>query len=170
VPISAFRRPETAYIGLGSNLEEPLRQIRRALGALAGLPETRLVKRSSLYRSKPVGPLGQPDYVNAVACVETSLSPHDLLSELQALETAQGRRRDGPRWGARTLDLDILLYGALRLDDERLTIPHPRMTERAFVLVPLREIAPALVVPGAGRVADLAARVPASDVSLPEHP
>lgn len=122
--------------------------------------------RSSLYRSKPLGPPGQPDYVNAVASVKTSLGPHGLLSELLALEVGQGRTRDGPRWGARTLDLDILLYGVLRLDDERLTIPHPRMTQRAFVLVPLREIAPALVVPGAGSVAELAARAPSSDVSL----
>jgi len=153
-------KPETVFIALGSNLGDPPAQIRRALGTLAAMRESRLVRQSALYRNPPMGRLDQPDFVNAVAEMETALSPRDLLDRLLALERAHGRVRDYPN-APRTLDLDLLLYGQLELRDPRLTIPHPRMLERAFVLVPLAEIAPDTVVPGSGRVADLVARVDA---------
>ena len=158
----------TAYIALGSNLGDPPAQIRRALQALAAMPETRLVRRSALYRNPPAGYLDQPEFVNAVAEIETRLAPHDLLEQLLAIERAHGRVRDFPN-GPRTLDLDILLYGERTVREPGLTIPHPRMLERAFVLVPLAEIAPDAVVPGGGRIADLAAKLDVSGlVKLPE--
>jgi len=150
-----------AFIGLGSNLGDPAAQIRRALRALAALPETRLVRRSSLYRNPPAGYLDQPEFINAVARIETRLAPRDLLEELLAIERAHGRVRDFPN-GPRTLDLDILLYGERTVREPGLTIPHPRLLERAFVLVPLAEIAPETVVPEGGRIADLAAKLDAS--------
>ncbi|HXF67321.1 MAG TPA: 2-amino-4-hydroxy-6-hydroxymethyldihydropteridine diphosphokinase [Burkholderiales bacterium] len=153
--------PVTAFVALGANLGDPPAQIRSALRALAGLPATRLVRRSSLYRNPPAGLREQPDFVNAVAMVETALAPRALLGELLAIERAHGRVRDFPN-APRTLDLDLVLYGDLELREPGLTIPHPRMLERAFVLVPLAEIAPEAVVPGAGRVADLVGRVDAS--------
>jgi 2-amino-4-hydroxy-6-hydroxymethyldihydropteridine diphosphokinase len=151
----------TAYIALGSNLGDPAAQIRRAMQALAAMPETRLVRRSSLYRNPPAGYLDQPEFVNAVARIETRLAPRDLLEQLLAIERAHGRARDFPN-GPRTLDLDILLYGERTVREPGLTIPHPRMLERAFVLVPLAEIAPETVVPGGGRIADLVKNVDAS--------
>lgn len=156
--MNAQQRP-TAYIGLGANLDDPVRQVREALAQLAALPRTELLARSPLYRTAPVGPPGQPDYVNAVARLVTELSPQALLDALQAIERLHGRRRDGIRWGPRTLDLDILLYGALRLDAPGLRIPHPEMTRRAFVLVPLADVAPAgLPIPGAGCLSELLSR------------
>lgn len=136
-----------AYIGLGSNLGDPAGQLRSALRALAALPETRLAARSSLYRSAPLGPVDQPDYVNGVAALETFLTPLALLERLNAIEAAQGRVRDGQRWGPRTLDLDLLLYGDERIDSPRLSLPHPGLGQRDFVLVPLYEIAPDLTLP-----------------------
>jgi len=150
-----------AFVGLGSNLEDPARQVRRAFGALAELPATRLVQRSALYRSPPLGPPGQPHYVNAVAALETGLTPRALLAALQALEARQGRVRAGVRWGPRTLDLDLLLYGAQCLCEEGLTVPHPHLHERAFVLYPLHEVAPCLEIPGRGPLVALLERVPA---------
>ncbi len=135
-----------AYIGLGSNLEEPEVQLRRARQALEALPESRLLGFSRLYRSVPMGPQDQPDYINAVVLIDTRLEPHALLDALQAIETAQGRVR-GRRWGERTLDLDILLYGDDQIATERLTVPHPGLAERNFVLYPLAELAPELVLP-----------------------
>lgn len=146
-----------AYIAIGSNLDEPITRVRDALEALAGLPDTELVARSPLYGSTPMGPADQPDYVNAVARLATALSPHALLDQLQRLEAESGRERGGPRWGPRRLDLDIVVYGDRRIADERLDVPHPGAAERAFVLVPLAAIAPALEIPGIGRVAELAA-------------
>ncbi len=148
-----------AYVGLGSNLGDPPRQIRSALDALEGIPHTHLVAHSSLYLTPPMGPRDQPDYVNAVAAVDCGLGPHALLEALQAIESRHGRVRGLERWGPRTLDLDLLLFGILRHSDEWLTLPHPGITQRAFVLCPLHEIAPELVVPGAGRVSDLVVRV-----------
>jgi len=146
----------TAYVGLGSNLERPILQVSAALEALARLPRTELIARSSLYRTRPVGPPDQPDYINAVAGLSTALSAEALLDELQALEQRQGRVRGAERWGPRTLDLDLLLYGLERIGGERLQVPHPRMAERGFVLYPLAEIAPPdLEIPGHGRLADL---------------
>ena len=147
-----------AYVSLGSNLDDPRSQVRRALSELDGLPGTRCVGASSLYLTAPVGPPGQPDYVNAVAVLDTALEAEALLDELQAIEARHGRRRGEERWGPRTLDLDILLYGARRQRTSRLQIPHPHLHERAFVLQPLSELAPALEIPGHGLVRELAAR------------
>ena len=151
----------TAYIALGSNLESPAAQVRAGLRALAALPHTRLICASSLYRNPAMGVRGQPDFVNAVASVGTRLAPRALLEALLAIERAHGRVRDFPN-APRTLDLDIVLYGEEVIDEPGLTIPHPRMIGRAFVLVPLAEIAPQAIVPGAGSAAHLAARVDAS--------
>ncbi|NIR59411.1 MAG: 2-amino-4-hydroxy-6-hydroxymethyldihydropteridine diphosphokinase [Gammaproteobacteria bacterium] len=148
------------YVGLGSNLDDPVAQLRRAREALERLPATGLAARSALYRNPPMGPPGQPDYVNAVVALDTGLGPHELLDLLQAIEAQQGRVRGAERWGPRTLDLDILMYGDAVLEDERLTIPHPGLQQRPFVLYPLRDIAPELEVPGGGAVSALAARCP----------
>lgn len=153
-----------ACIALGANIGEPLRQIEAGFSALAALPRTRLLARSSLYRSAPVGYADQPDFINAVAMIETALDPHALLAALLAIERAQGRVRDFPN-APRTLDLDIVLYGDLVLHEPGLTIPHARMLERAFVMVPLAEIAPDARVPGQGRVSELAARLDAGGVA-----
>ncbi|MFZ6050195.1 2-amino-4-hydroxy-6-hydroxymethyldihydropteridine diphosphokinase [Pseudomonas sp. CR3202] len=138
---------ERVYIGLGSNLAEPVSQLRGALAALANLPQTRLATVSSLYASDPLGPPDQPRYVNAVAALDTGLTPLQLLDELQTIELAQGRVRKDERWGPRTLDLDILLFGQRRIDEPRLQVPHYHMHARAFVLYPLAEIAGDLQLP-----------------------
>lgn len=144
-----------AFIGIGSNLNQPVRQVRSALKALSRLPASRLTGASSLYQSRPLVFAEQPDYVNAVARIETQLSPIDLLAVLQRLEADHGRVRGGMRWGPRTLDLDILLYDDLRVDSERLTVPHPGIASRPFVLRPLAELAPTLHLPVHGPVAAL---------------
>ncbi len=144
-----------AWIALGSNLDAPLQQVKSGLLALAELEGCSLLRASSLYRTAPWGVTDQPDFVNAVACIETELEPHALLQALVGIEHAQGRRRDGPRWGPRTLDLDLLLYEQRILDTDDLVLPHPRMAERAFVLVPLAEISPELEIPGLGQVHEL---------------
>ena len=151
----------SAFIALGSNLDDPVAQIRSALSTLAAMLETRLVRHSSLYRSPPVGYRDQPEFVNAVAEIRTRLAPRELLDQILAVESNQGRIRDFPN-APRPLDLDILLYGGYVVNEPGLTIPHPRMLERAFVLVPLAEIAPDAVVPGVGRVAGLAIKVDSS--------
>ncbi|WP_437881592.1 2-amino-4-hydroxy-6-hydroxymethyldihydropteridine diphosphokinase [Pseudomonas sp. LRF_L74] len=138
---------ERVYIGLGSNLAQPLRQLRTALDSLAALPRSQLARVSSFYASDPLGPADQPRYVNAVAALDTGLSPLELLDALQAIELDQGRVRKDERWGPRTLDLDILLFGDRQLDEPRLVVPHYHMHARAFVLYPLAEIAPDLVLP-----------------------
>ncbi|HEX2198926.1 MAG TPA: 2-amino-4-hydroxy-6-hydroxymethyldihydropteridine diphosphokinase [Burkholderiales bacterium] len=143
-----------AYVGLGANLGEPRRQVEAALSELDALPRTRLKKRSSLYRSAPVGYPGQPDYVNAVAELETGLGPHELLGALQEIELRHGRSRSFAN-APRTLDLDILLFGDTVVSQAGLTIPHPRMHERAFVLRPLLEVAPRAQIPGKGTAAEL---------------
>ena len=137
------REPVEAYIGLGANLGDPMAALRQALGRLAELPDTEVLRASGLYGSTPVDSSG-PDYVNAVACVRTRLTAPALLSALQAQENQAGRERPY-RNAPRTLDLDVLLYGSARMAGPVLTVPHPRMTERAFVLMPLAEIAPDLV-------------------------
>lgn len=138
---------EHVYVGLGSNLENPQQQIELALASINQIEQTRLLETSSLYSSKPMGPQDQPDYTNAVCLLETSLKPLQLLHALQAIENSQGRKRKSQRWGARTLDLDILLFGQHAMDTDELTIPHYGMAEREFVLVPLFEIAPSMVMP-----------------------
>jgi 2-amino-4-hydroxy-6-hydroxymethyldihydropteridine diphosphokinase len=135
-----------AYIGLGANLDQPQQQIEQALIELALLPNTTLVSHSSLYRSKPVGPQDQPDYINTVALLDTQLEPLDLLDALQQLEQDHGRLRKR-HWGERTLDLDIILIDNKIIMSERLTVPHPFAQQRSFVLFPLSEISPSLIFP-----------------------
>ena len=144
-----------AFIALGSNLGDARAQVLHAFDALAGLPGTRLLSRSHLYLTPPWGVLDQPPFVNAVALLDTALTPHALLDALLAIERAAGRVRDGERWGPRTLDLDVLHMDGMVLSDERLSLPHPRIHERAFVLLPLHDLAPGLVLAGQGRVLDL---------------
>ena len=146
-----------AYIALGSNLHTPREQLKRSLNALAQLPQTQLMAVSSFYRSKPLGPQDQPDYLNAAVEISTALSPLALLDELQRIENEQGRVRLR-RWGERTLDLDILLYGDEIIQTERLTVPHYDMHNREFVIVPLAEIAPNLILPNGQKLAELADR------------
>jgi 2-amino-4-hydroxy-6-hydroxymethyldihydropteridine diphosphokinase len=153
----------TAFVALGANLDDPQAQVHSAIAALGTLPDTRLVRASSLYRSAPVGYSNQPDFINAVAEVATGLAPRELLDALLALEHRRGRVRDFPN-APRTLDLDIILYGDLALHEHGLTIPHPRMHERAFVLVPLAEIAPGAKVPGRGAARELLAGVDTGSV------
>lgn len=148
----------TAHVALGSNLDDPRAQVERGFEALDALPGTVLRARSRLYRTRPWGVAEQPDFVNAVAEIATSLSPRDLLESLLAIERGAGRER-GPRNGPRILDLDLLLYGSILIEEPGLVIPHPRLHERAFVLLPLADIAADDEVPGHGRVADLLARV-----------
>lgn len=144
--------PVRAFIALGANLEDPASQVRAGAAALDRLPETRLLRLSSLYRTAPVGVSGQPDYVNAVAEIETKLDPEALLAALLATESDFGRQRDF-QLAPRTLDLDLLLYGNSIIDSPTLTLPHPRMHLRAFVIVPLVEIAPGCLIPGRGEAA-----------------
>lgn len=152
---------ERTYIGLGSNLAEPREQLRCALMALDALPDCHLVAASSRYVSDPLGPADQPRYNNAVAALDTGLSPLQLLDALQAIELAQGRERKADRWGPRTLDLDILLFGERMLDEPRLTVPHYHLHARAFVLYPLAEIAPQnLQLPDGRRLAELLSACP----------
>ncbi len=150
-----------AYVGLGSNLQDPAAQVRAAFDALAELPQTLLVRRSSLYGSRPMGPVAQPDFCNAVAGLLTELDAATLLAALRAIELRFGRESVGERWGPRVIDLDLLVYAEAQCGDAQLTLPHPGLVDRNFVLRPLCEIAPDLLVPGVGRVAALAARVPA---------
>jgi len=147
----------SAFIALGSNLDDPAAQVKSAMTALDTLPLTRVLKCSSLYRSAPVGYLDQPDFINAVVQVETGLAPHALLDAMLALEQARGRTREFAN-APRTLDLDLLLYDDRVLHEHGLTLPHPQMHRRAFVLQPLLEIAPDCMIPGLGAAADAAER------------
>jgi 2-amino-4-hydroxy-6-hydroxymethyldihydropteridine diphosphokinase len=148
-----------AYVALGSNLDAPELQVARAFEALARLPQSRLVLRSALYRSAPLGPVEQPDFVNAVAGLLTRLDPVQVLEQLQECEQRLGRAAPVVRWGPRRIDLDLLMQGDVSHHGEQLTLPHPGIAARAFVLVPLADIAPELLVPGIGRVAELLRRV-----------
>ncbi|MBB3104938.1 2-amino-4-hydroxy-6-hydroxymethyldihydropteridine diphosphokinase [Azomonas macrocytogenes] len=152
---------ERVYVGLGSNLSEPIKQLGEALCALQKLPNTRLVAVSSFYASDPLGPPEQPRYVNAVAALATTMPPLGLLDALQDIERNQGRERKAERWGPRTLDLDILLFGDRLLNEARLKVPHYHLHARAFVLYPLAELAPAsLRLPDGRRLTDLLAACP----------
>ena len=146
-----------SYIGLGSNLGDPEMQLTSALAALNGIPDTDLVRCSSFYRSKPLGPADQPDFINAVALLDSGLTAIALLARLQSIENRQGRVRGGIQWGPRTLDLDMLLYGAEIIDEPGLIVPHPEMRHRNFVLIPLLELAPGIEIPGLGRADKLLA-------------
>jgi 2-amino-4-hydroxy-6-hydroxymethyldihydropteridine diphosphokinase len=155
----------TCYIALGSNLEDPLAQANRAIVALKQLPNTKVADISPFYRSKPLGPQNQNDYLNAVIKLTTNLSSIELLDELQTIEKAQGRVRKDNRWGARTLDLDILLYDDLVINSERLTIPHYHMKNREFVLYPLFDISPELILPDNDKLYDLVTRCPKNELT-----
>jgi len=148
-----------AYIGLGSNLENPRVQVEQALEELATIPQSHLLAKSPLYRSAPVGPGDQPDYINAAAILETSLTPLALLDTLQAIEQGHQRVRI-EHWGPRTLDLDILLLDQQTIDSERLKVPHPYLTQRNFVLYPLADIAPELRLPDGTSLQQLIAQCP----------
>ena len=154
----------TAYIGLGSNLENPAAQIARAIDALETLPHTQFRAVSNFYRNPPMGPQDQPDFVNAVLAIETGLSPRALLNAMQTIEQAHGRARSVQRWGPRTIDLDLLVYGDELLSEDQLEVPHPGIAERAFVLVPLAEIAPQLAIPALAPLSTLLAAVDCTSV------
>jgi 2-amino-4-hydroxy-6-hydroxymethyldihydropteridine diphosphokinase len=145
----------TSYIGLGSNLGDREAFLRRALERLRAEPQIDVTAVSSVRETDPVGLVDQPRFLNAVARIETDLAPRDLLDRMLAAERALGRRRDGPRFGPRTIDLDLLVYGDEEIAEPGLIVPHPRLAERRFVLEPLHELDPSLVVPGCGRVSDL---------------
>ncbi|HEY5612100.1 MAG TPA: 2-amino-4-hydroxy-6-hydroxymethyldihydropteridine diphosphokinase [Lysobacter sp.] len=159
--------PTTAFVGLGGNVGDAAASVRQAFVALGRLPGTRLLRASRLYRTPAWGVTAQPDFVNAVAMIETTLAPTALLQELLRIERDAGRDRlaDGSdRWGPRTLDLDLLLYGDAVIDVPGLSVPHPHMHERAFVLVPLLEIAPDARIPGRAAVADALAAMAVGDI------
>ncbi len=158
----------TVFIGLGSNLENPRAQVLQAISELDTLPQVKVVTCSSLYRSAPVGYLDQPDFINAVAELSTTLAPRDLLDTLLALEQRCGRTREFLN-SPRTLDLDVLLYDDLQHHEHGLTIPHPQMHLRAFVMQPLLEIAPSCVIPGVGAVAEMATRCNGQDLERLEN-
>lgn len=147
-----------AYIGIGSNLANPVAQVQEAIEELGAIPDSILIARSSLYSSKPMGAAGQPDYVNAVVAIDTVLSAQALMQALQNIERRQGRERTGEKWGPRILDLDLLLYGGRVIDTADLTVPHPGLHERDFVLVPLEEIAGDINIPGRGMLSALISR------------
>ena len=146
--------PVTAYLGLGSNLDDPIEQITRAFDELAQVAGCELTAVSALYQSSPMGPADQPDYINAGAQLKTRLGPLELLQAMQGIELAHGRERK-ERWGARTLDIDLLLYGDEVIDLEGLTVPHPGLHLRNFVLYPLHELAPGIEIPGRGLLGEL---------------
>ena len=154
-----MQRWRPAYVALGSNLDDPPARVRTTLERLRDLPESRLVARSSLWSSPPMGPQDQPDFVNAACGLLTRLPPDALLQALKALERGMGRMQPAQRWGPRFIDLDLVVYGAQSISTPGLTVPHPGVQERDFVLYPLAEIAPELWIPGLGRVRTLAARV-----------
>ena len=155
-----------AYVGIGANLEDPAARVRGAFATLAALPATRLLQHSSLYRTEPQGYRRQPDFVNAAAGIISRLDSPSLLDHLHALERTMGRPEQHERWGPRIIDLDLLAYGSERRADARLTLPHPEIVKRNFVLYPLADIAPGLELPGLGRVAELAAAVSAEGLTL----
>ena len=152
---STAPRWRPAYVGVGSNLDSPHDQVLSGIKALNSVPNSVKTAVSSMYLSAPMGPVKQADFVNAVVAMLTLLSPHKLLAELHAIEDGHGRTRDGERWGPRTLDLDLLIFGTEVIEDSVLTVPHSGLAERNFVLFPLCELAPHLIVPGLGSVAAL---------------
>jgi 2-amino-4-hydroxy-6-hydroxymethyldihydropteridine diphosphokinase len=147
------------YVGIGSNLNDPVAQVKEAIEELEVLPDTIMEACSSLYSCKPMGPQDQPDYVNAVVALDTLLSPADLLQRLQRIEELQGRERDAEQWGPRILDLDLLMYGKKVIDTDELKVPHPGMHERDFVIIPLAEIAGNISIPGHGLLTTLINKV-----------
>lgn len=159
-----------AWVALGSNRARPHVQFDRAHRALAELPGTREAGRSARYWTEPVGDVDQPEFLNAVVALDTQLSARELLAELQRIEAEQGRRRTARRWGPRTLDLDLLLFGDETIETPELVVPHPRLAERAFVLRPLADLEPGLAVPGRGTVAELLHAVSLDGIRRAEAP
>ncbi len=159
-------RMTRVYIAVGSNLSDPVTQANNAIEALTKLPKSRFIAASSLYSSTPMGPQNQPDYINAVVAVDTELTPLELLDCTQAIELEQGRVRKDERWGPRTLDLDIVLFGNEIIDSERLTVPHYGMRVREFVLYPLEEIAPELQLPDGTALQELLKSVPLNGLNI----
>lgn len=155
-----------AFIGLGSNLNDPEQQIKRAIKAINTLTTTKITQLSSLYFSRPMGPKDQPDYMNAVAQISTSLSPLSLLDELQNIENKAGRIRKDNRWGPRVLDLDILVFDNSAINSERLVVPHYGLKEREFVLLPLLEIAPSLTLPCGDTIKYLSDRIDSNGLKV----
>ncbi|GLX79006.1 2-amino-4-hydroxy-6-hydroxymethyldihydropteridine diphosphokinase [Thalassotalea insulae] len=155
-----------AYIGLGSNLADPEQQIRQAVIAIQGIVQSKITQLSSLYHSRPMGPQDQPDYMNAVLALETELAPLELLDQLQTIEQKAGRVRKDERWGARVLDIDILLFDNQVIKNERLTVPHYGLKEREFVLLPLAEIADGLLLPDGDSVSKLAKAIPSNGLKI----
>jgi len=155
-----------AYIGVGSNLDDPKSQVLRGVDALARVVNTQLIACSKLYRSAPLGPQDQPHFVNAVAGLITQLDARELLEQLKSLEQSLGRAQPIVRWGPRVIDLDLLVFGTACIASDDLTVPHPGIVERSFVLAPLNDIAPDLDIPGAGRVSALFKRITASDLQV----
>lgn len=153
------------YIAIGSNLASPLEQVNAALAALAQIPESQIVAVSPFYRTPPLGPQDQPDYLNAAVALETTLAPETLLDHTQRIELQQGRERKAHRWGPRTLDLDIMLYGDRQIATPRLTVPHYDMKNRAFMLLPLAQIAPDLRFPDGDTLSDILAKLDRSGIS-----
>lgn len=151
---------QQVYISMGSNIDDPLRQLQSALNALKEIEQSKVIQQSSFYQSPPLDSIPQPDFSNVVVEMETQLEPEDLLNALQAIENKQGRVRTPLRWGSRCIDLDILLYGLHVINTDRLTIPHYDMKRRDFVLYPLHEIAPDLVFPNGERLVDLLSQCP----------
>jgi len=148
-----------AYIGVGSNLEDPVAQVKDAMEELDMLPDTIVVGRSSLYSNKPMGPQDQPDFINAVVGIDTLLSAEDLFRRLVKIEEQAGRDRDDEQWGPRIIDLDLLLYGKSNISEDHLTVPHPGMHERDFVIIPLAEVAGNIRIPGHGLLSTLINKV-----------
>jgi len=155
---------QRVYLGLGANLNSPKKQLDDAVVALKNLPNSEFIACSHYYASKPMGPQDQPDYVNAVACINTSLEPEQLLDLTQAIELEHGRVRKAERWGARTLDIDILLFGEQVINTKRLTVPHYGLNEREFVVYPLQEIAPELILPSGVSIKQIANNLPLNDL------
>ncbi|WP_416778617.1 2-amino-4-hydroxy-6-hydroxymethyldihydropteridine diphosphokinase [Xenorhabdus budapestensis] len=154
------------YIAIGSNQADPLQQVDNALTALETIPDTTFIARSSFYRTKPMGPQDQPDYLNLAVALDTHLPPETLLDHTQAIELAQGRIRKDERWGPRTLDLDIMLFGDQVINTERLAIPHYGLKQREFMLYPLAEIAPDLVFPDKETLAERLKHVPENGLTF----
>ncbi|MGH8244022.1 MAG: 2-amino-4-hydroxy-6-hydroxymethyldihydropteridine diphosphokinase, partial [Steroidobacteraceae bacterium] len=153
-----------AYVALGSNLAEPRRQVQRAFAELAAIPDAKLVCRSGLWLSEPMGPKDQPAFVNAVAGLLTTAGPRELLDSLKAIERRMGKTEPAARWGPRVIDLDLLVFGAIECNEPGLTVPHPGLHQRNFVLYPLSEIAAELWVPGLARVRRLGEHVSAAGI------
>jgi 2-amino-4-hydroxy-6-hydroxymethyldihydropteridine diphosphokinase len=151
------------YIGVGSNLDSPQDQVRQAIAALGDLPNSILVSESGLYQSAPFGPVEQPDFINAVVGLLTKTGARELLEQLKGIERSLGRGRESERWGPRRIDLDLLAYAGRMIEEDDLTVPHPGIAERNFVLLPWQEIAPTFRVPGQGDVAVMAASISVSE-------